>query len=226
MLVSVITPTYNRARFIPRLIDVYKRQDYNHDLMEWLVFDDGTDPVGDIFKDHCTDHLRYTYSDKQLPMGEKLNYLAKQATGDIIIVMDDDDYYPPDRVSSVVKAMTANPRVLLAGSSKVYMYSTDNKKIYCAGPYHDKHALNCTLAFRPAYLKDHAYDDKEVCAVERVFLNGFTEPMIQLDRQILHMIHSSNTYKNKMGISLMEVTDYKLENFIGDPVLRTAFRII
>ena len=226
MLVSVITPTYNRGRFIPRLIEVYKQQDYDHDLMEWLVFDDGTEPVKDLFIDLCKETLHYTYSETQIPMGEKLNYLAKQATGDIIIVMDDDDYYPPDRVSSVVKAMTANPHVLLAGSSKVYMYSTDNKKIYCAGPYHDKHALNCTLAFRHAYLKDHAYDDKEVCAVERVFLNGFTEPMIQLDRQILHMIHSSNTYKNKMGISLMEVTDYKLENFIGDPVLRTAFRII
>ena len=226
MLVSVITPTYNRGRFIPRLIEVYKQQDYDHDLMEWLVFDDGTEPVQDIFRDHCTDHLRYTYSDKQLPMGAKLNYLARKATGDIIIVMDDDDYYPPDRVSSLVKAMTANPYTLLAGSSKVFMYSTEDKKIYCAGPYHDKHALNCTLAFRPTYLKNHAYDDDEVCAVEHVFLNEFTEPMIQMDNQILHMIHSSNTYKNKMGISLMEKTDLTLEQFIKDPALRTAFQII
>lgn len=226
MLVSVITPTYNRGRFIPRLIEVYKQQDYDHDLMEWLVFDDGTEPVKDLFIDNCTDHLRYTYSDKQLPMGAKLNYLAKQATGDIIVVMDDDDYYPPDRISSLVKAMSAQPTMLLAGSSKVFMYSTDDGKIYCAGPYHKKHALNCTLAFRPSYLKNHAYDDDEVCAVESGFLNGFTEPMIQMEGQILHMIHSSNTYKNKMGISLMEKTDLSLEHFIKDPLLQTAFRII
>jgi len=225
MLVSVITPTYNRARFIPRLIEVYKQQDYDHDLMEWLVFDDSTEPVRNLFKQHCTDHLRYTYSDNQLPMGTKLNYLAKQATGDIIVVMDDDDYYPPNRISSLVKAMSAQPNILLAGSSKVYMYSTEEKKIYCAGPYHDKHALNCTLAFRPSYLKDHAYDDDEVCAVERVFLNDFTEPMIQMDNQILHMIHSSNTYKNKMGVSLMEKTDLSLEHFIKDPVLRDSFLV-
>jgi hypothetical protein len=105
------------------------------------------------------------------------------------------------------------------------MYSTEDKKIYCAGPYHDKHALNCTLAFRPTYLKNHAYDDDEVCAVERVFLNEFTEPMIQMEGQILHMIHSSNTYTNKMGISLMEKTDLSLEHFIKDPVLRDSFLI-
>ena len=226
MLVSIITPTYNRGRFIPRLIEVYKQQDYDHDMMEWLVFDDGTEPVKDLFMDLCTDHLRYKYSDKQLPMGAKLNYLAKQATGDIIVVMDDDDYYPPDRISSLVKAMVDKPHILLAGSSKVYMYSTEEKAIYCAGPYHKKHALNCTLAFRPSYLKDHAYDDAEVCAVESGFLNDFTEPMIQMDNQILHMIHSSNTYKNKMGISLMERTDLTLEHFIKDPALQTAFRII
>jgi glycosyltransferase involved in cell wall biosynthesis len=225
MLVSVITPTYNRGRFIPRLIEVYKQQDYDHDLMEWLVFDDGTEPVKDLFIDLCKETLHYTHSETRLPMGEKLNYLAKQATGDIIVVMDDDDYYPPNRISSLVKAMSAQPNILLAGSSKVFMYSTEDKKIYCAGPYHDKHALNCTLAFRPTYLKDHAYDDNEVCAVERVFLNEFTEPMIQMEGQILHMIHSSNTYKNKMGISLMETTDLTLEHFIKDPVLRNSFLV-
>jgi glycosyltransferase involved in cell wall biosynthesis len=225
MIVSVITPTYNRAKFIPRLIEVYKQQDYDHDLMEWLVFDDGTEPVKDLFIDLCKETLHYTQSETRLPMGTKLNYLAKQATGDIIVVMDDDDYYPPDRISSVVKAMSAQPQKFLAGSSKVFMYSTADKTIYCTGPYHKKHALNCTLAFRPSYLKTHAYDDDEVCAVENVFLNGFTEPMIQLDNQILHMIHSSNTYKKKMGISLMEKTNLKLEDFIKDPIMRASFLV-
>lgn len=226
MIVSVITPTYNRSRFIPRLIEVYKRQDYNHELMEWLVFDDGTEPVRDIFRKSCHEHLRYIHSDHRIPMGEKLNFLAKKATGDIIVVMDDDDYYPPDRISRVVAAMTAKPHILLAGSSKIFMYSTEDGKIYCAGPYHTKHSLNCALAFRPSYLKDHAYDDTEVCAVESVFLNDFTEPMIQLENQILHIIHSSNTFKNKMGISRLLETDLKLEQFIRDPELRQAFKTI
>jgi glycosyltransferase involved in cell wall biosynthesis len=222
MIVSVITSTHNRPQFIPRLIKAYNNQDYNHDLMEWVVFDDGTESVEHLFK-AAGEHIRYLHSPKKLTMGEKLNILNKNALGDVIIVMDDDDYYPPTRISSVVAAMSKDPSTLVAGSSKVYMYSTDTKKIYCAGPYHDKHALNCTLAYRPSYLKNHQYDDAETCAVEHVFLNEVTEPMIQLDNQILHMIHSSNTFKNKMGISLMKKTTLTLEDFIKDPELAAEF---
>lgn len=222
MIVSVITSTHNRPQFIPRLIKAYNKQDYDHDFMEWVVLDDGTESVEHFFKE-AGEHVRYLASSKKLTMGEKLNILNTHALGDIIIVMDDDDYYPPTRVSSIVAAMTKDPATLVAGSSKVYMYSTDTKVIYCAGPYHDKHALNCTLAYRPSYLKNHKYDDAETCAVEHVFLNEFTEPVIQLDNQILHMIHSSNTFKNKMGISLMKKTTLTLEDFIKDPELAAEF---
>lgn len=222
MIVSVITSTHNRPQFIPRLIKAYNNQDYDHDFMEWVILDDGTEPVDYLFKE-SGEHIRYIYSDTKMTMGEKLNILNKNALGDVIIVMDDDDYYPPTRISSVVAAMTKDPFTMVAGSSKVYMYSTDTKEIYCAGPYHDNHALNCTLAYRPSYLKTHKYDDAETCAVEHVFLNEFTEPVIQLDNQILHMIHSSNTFKNKMGISLMKKTTLTLEDFIKDPELAAEF---
>jgi len=222
MIVSVITSTHNRPQFIPRLIKAYNNQDYDHDFMEWIILDDGTEPVDYLFKG-SGEHIRYISSDTKMTMGEKLNILNSHALGDVIIVMDDDDYYPPTRVSSVVAAMKKDPWTLVAGSSKVYMYSTDTKEIYCAGPYHENHALNCTLAYRPSYLKTHKYDDAETCAVEHVFLNEFTEPIIQLDGQILHMIHSSNTFKNKMGISLMKKTTLKLTDFIKDPELAAEF---
>jgi glycosyltransferase involved in cell wall biosynthesis len=224
MLVSVITTTYNRPQFIPRLIEAYKRQTYTSGLMEWVILDDGTEKVGHIFREQAAGlNIRYFPLAEKLPMGSKLNILNEKATGDIIIVMDDDDYYPPTRVSSVVEAFQKNPKKQVAGSSKVYMYATDTETIYCAGPYHDMHALNCTLAYRFTYLKTHAYDNDEPCAVERVFLNDFTEPMIQLEGQILHIIHSSNTFKNKMGVSLMKKTNLSLQDFITDPDMKVYY---
>jgi len=47
--VSVITPTYNRRRFIPHLIKCYKEQSYKKDRMEWIILDDGQDKVKDLF---------------------------------------------------------------------------------------------------------------------------------------------------------------------------------
>ena len=50
--ISVCTPTYNRRKFIPFLIKCFKAQTYPPQLMEWIVVDDGTDPVGDLFQDN------------------------------------------------------------------------------------------------------------------------------------------------------------------------------
>ena len=221
MLVSVITSTYNRSRFIPGLLECYRQQDYNHDLMEWLILDDSvgdeqkkTQTLFSAFADKMA-NIFYIHSPQKQVMGHKLNHLCSLARGDIIIVMDDDDYYPASRVSTAVAAFKAEPEKQIAGCSKVYMYFEDEKAVYCAGPYSDTHALNCTIAFRSSYLKNHRYDAAEVCAVERVFTNNFSEPMIQLDskKTILHMVHTENTFKEKKKIGLLVKTTLGLADF-------------
>jgi len=221
MLVSVITSTYNRSRFIPALLECYRHQDYNHDFMEWLILDDSegaeqkkTQELFSAFSDKMS-NVFYIHSPQKQVMGHKLNQLCSLARGDIIIVMDDDDYYPPTRVSIAVAAFTAEPKKQIAGCSKVYMYFQQENEVHCAGPYSDTHALNCTIAFRSSYLKNHRYDATEVCAVERVFTNDFSEPMIQLDSRatILHMVHAENTFKEKKKIGLLVKTTLGLADF-------------
>jgi len=221
MLVSVITSTYNRSRFIPGLLECYRRQDYNPDLMEWLILDDSegaeqkkTQELFSAFSDKMS-NVFYIHSPQKQVMGHKLNQLCSLARGDVIVVMDDDDYYPPTRVSTAVAAFIAEPEKQIAGCSKVYMYFQQENEVYCAGPYSDTHALNCTIAFRSSYLLDHRYDAAEVCAVERVFTNDFSEPMIQLDSRatILHMVHAENTFKEKKKIGLLVKTTLSLADF-------------
>jgi len=221
MLVSVITSTYNRSRFIPGLLECYRRQDYNHDFMEWLILDDSegaeqkkTQELFSAFSDKMS-NIFYIHSPQKQVMGHKLNQLCSLARGDIIIVMDDDDYYPPTRVSVAVAAFIAEPEKQIAGCSKVYMYFQQENEVHCAGPYSDTHALNCTIAFRSSYLKNHRYDAAEVCAVEQVFTNDFSEPMIQLDSRatILHMVHAENTFKDKKKIGLLVKTTLGLADF-------------
>ena len=201
MFVSVITSTYNRARFIPRLIEMYAAQTYPQGLMEWIVFDDGQEDTEHLFLEADLTNVRYIKKATKLPMGAKLNMLKNAAVGDITVVMDDDDYYPPERVASVVRAFEANPGIELAGCSLVYTYFTDTNEICALGPYHDRHALNCTLAWLSSY--NGRYDDAEPCAVESAFLKGFTQPMIQLEprQTILHIVHGSNTFREKRKVS-------------------------
>ena len=47
-LVSIVTPTYNRRKFIPQCVAGIRAQTYPLDRIEWLVYDDGTDKIADL----------------------------------------------------------------------------------------------------------------------------------------------------------------------------------
>ena len=229
--VSVITPTYNRRRFIPSLIQCFLSQTYPKDRMEWIVLDDGSDRVEDIFseaKDKLT-NFRYLYEDEKKNIGAKRNRLNRESKGEIIVAMDDDDFYFPERVHAVVQAFKKNPKYELAGSSEIYMYYSDIKEIYKLGPYHPNHATNGTMAWRRSYASTHLYDEEVTHAEERSYLDNYKHPMLQLDpkKVMLVMSHTENTFdKKKMRDEpnpFVKKTSMKLKDFIRDGELRTFF---
>ena len=147
--------------------------------MEWIVIDDGDDSVEDLFKDvECVKYYRY---EEKLKLGKKRNIMHEKSKGDILVYMDDDDYYPPDRVSHSVKKLQSRPKALCAGSSIVYIYFNDLKKIYQFGPYGPNHATAGTFAFRKELLKQTSYQDEAEEAEEKHFLKNYTIPFVQLD---------------------------------------------
>ena len=159
--VSVVTPTYNRRKFIPALIQIYKAQTYPKDRMEWIIVDDGSDKVGDIFAEAAKTipNIKYIPIEEKMLIGIKRNRLNDETKGDIIVAMDDDDFYPPERVSHVVHKFAQNPRFELAGSSEMYLFFTKDKKICRVGPYGPNHATNGTFAYRRSYLATHRYNE-------------------------------------------------------------------
>jgi glycosyltransferase involved in cell wall biosynthesis len=76
--ISVITPTYNRRKFIPQLIKMYKAQKYPAHRMEWIILDDGSDPVGDVFENLSIPNLKYIYTAEKQTIGAKRNRLNKE----------------------------------------------------------------------------------------------------------------------------------------------------
>ena len=229
--VSIVTPTYNRRRFIPSLIKMIQQQTYPRDRMEWLIYDDGQEAIGDLIDAAKADLpvTRYFFSEDKLTLGEKRNKLNEEAQGEIIVAMDDDDYYFPERVSAAVTALQNAPAVDLAGSSKVFMYFTDTKEIYEIGPYFPKHATNGTMAWRKRYAMSRRYDETVAFAEEKSFLEGYKNMLVQLNpwRVMLVMSHSDNTFdKTQLRNSenpLFKKTNLKLKEFIKDDELREFF---
>ena len=229
--VSVITPTYNRRRFIPSLIKCFLSQTYPQDRMEWIILDDGSDKIEDIIMAHKSKlpTVRYIYESEKQTIGAKRNRLNKEAKGEIIVAMDDDDFYFPERVYAVVTAFKQKPTLQLAGSSEIYMYYSDNKQIYKLGPYHANHATNGTMAWKRSYSETHLYDETVTHAEEKSFLENYKHSMIQLQpmKVMLVMSHSENTFdKRKMRDEpnpFVKKTSMKIRDFIKDGQLREFF---
>ena len=72
--ISICTPTYNRRKFIPFLIKCFKAQTYPPQLMEWIVVDDGTDPVGDLFQD--VSGVKYYYQLVHINISSNLSTIS------------------------------------------------------------------------------------------------------------------------------------------------------
>jgi glycosyltransferase involved in cell wall biosynthesis len=230
--VSVLTPTYNRRQFIPAAIACFKAQTYPHDRMEWIVLDDGTDKVGDLFAASGLKNVRYVAlpDGDKLPIGAKRNMINKLAKGDICVCWDDDDYYVPDRVRIAVMRLQGQKMAPVAGSTEVYMYFPDSDEIWSAGPYNQNHATNGTMAYWRSYAKTHHYDDTALKAEERQFMDDWKTPVAQLrpEQVMLVINHGVNTYDKRRLIynktnKAVKKTSLKLKSFIKDKKLREFY---
>jgi len=190
--------------------------------MEWIIIDDGTDKIEDMVSAHP--NVKYFKSSKKMTLGKKRNLMHANACGDIIVYMDDDDYYPPERVSHAVEALMANPSMLCAGSSEIYIYFKHLNSLMQFGPYGPNHATAGTFAFRRELLEHTRYSDEACLAEERFFLKDYTIPMIQLDptKVILVFSHNHNTFdKRKLLVNpnptFVKQTTKTLDDFIRGP---------
>ncbi len=195
--VSVCTPTFNRRKFIPYIIECFLHQDYPKHKMEWVIVDDGMDKVEDLVCD--IPQVRYfKYGDK-MTLGKKRNVMHMHSKGDIIVYMDDDDYYPPERVSHSVEMLTQSSYALCAGSSELYIFFKDTQTLCTFGPYSANHATAGTFAFKRELLGITRYDECANYAEEKAFLKDYTVPFVQLNpnKTTVLLSHEQNTVDKK-----------------------------
>lgn len=104
MLITVVTPTYNRAYLLPRLYKSLCGQTFRD--FEWIVVDDGsTDDTESILKSFIADgilNLRYL----KKPNGGKhtaVNLGVKEAKGELLFIADSDDWLPSGALADVTE---------------------------------------------------------------------------------------------------------------------------
>jgi glycosyltransferase involved in cell wall biosynthesis len=125
MIVSIVTPSYNQARYLDATIHSVLSQ--NSVEIEYLIVDGGsTDGSVEIIKEY-KDRLAWWVSEKDNGQTDAINKGFAHAHGDILAWLNSDDTYEPDSVTQAVSYLHANPDVGLVYGDTNYIDNLGQK---------------------------------------------------------------------------------------------------
>ena len=141
-LVSIIMPTYNRARFLNGTIQKILSQTYTH--FELIILNDcSTDETKSVLEDlaKSDNRIKIIHNDVNLKIVRSLNFGLHEATGYYIARADDDDpWINPKKLENQVNFLDTHPEYMLVGTGAIvvdeqekelfrYTQPTDDTKI-------------------------------------------------------------------------------------------------
>ncbi len=100
---TILTPTYNRAAYLPRLYESLERQT-NRDFL-WLVVDDGSsDHTKDLIASYGNEKVEVRYiAQKNAGKHTALNRGISEIETELTFIVDSDDYLPENAVETILR---------------------------------------------------------------------------------------------------------------------------
>ena len=128
-LISIITPSFNQARYLEETIISVLSQNYPN--LEYIIIDGGsTDGSVEIIKKYES-HLKYWVSEKDKGQSHAINKGFNKANGDILAWINSDDYYLPDAFNTIATASIKFPNSLWFYAGTYWL--SNNNQSYVGG---------------------------------------------------------------------------------------------
>ena len=130
-MISVITPTYNRAEYLGNAIDSVLGQTYHE--FELIIVDDNKPDsearkaTETVISKYTDPRIRYIQNPKNMGGAATRNVGIFEAKGEYIAFLDDDDMYLPDRLEVQYKKMVENGWEVSVMDGATYNYVTGEK---------------------------------------------------------------------------------------------------
>ncbi len=107
-LVSIVTPSFNTAAYLPEMLDCIAAQTYSP--IEHIVMDGGsTDGTVEILKRYEGKYNLRWISEKDRGQTDAINKGMRMTGGEILAYLNADDLYYPDTIRKVVEHFGRNP---------------------------------------------------------------------------------------------------------------------
>ena len=200
--ISIITLTKNRREFMPLAKYCYLIQTYPQDKLEWVIVDDGDDPIEDTLIG--IPNVSYVRCDPGMTIAAKRNVGVEKAMYDMILMMDDDDVYPENSILHRVAMMMKEPAKECAFSTTIPCYSITQYSSFMNIPpltlHMSERVSEATLIFTRKFWEENKFDESVKVGEGDAFIRGREHMCRELSPQevIVSLIHPKNTSSRKL----------------------------
>jgi hypothetical protein len=200
--VSIITPTYNRRHFFNLAVNNFNNFRYPKDKLEWIIVDDGTDKLKDVFEKESTlkndPRIKYFELDEKKPIGFKRNYCIEKASNQYIICMDDDDFYPVNSVKIRILEMLKSKKDCVTCSA-IGCFDVNKYVSMVNVPPHrlpfSERISEASLGFKKSFWEVQKFNDESKHSEAKEFLDGRENQTVEISWEgvLVSLLHHRNT---------------------------------
>jgi hypothetical protein len=207
--VSIVTITRDRRVFMPLAKYSYMIQSYPEDKLEWVIVDDGDDPIEDTLLG--VPNVTYVKCDRKMTISEKRNLGVEKSIYDTIVMMDDDDVYPNNSILQRVAMLLKEPVKQCGFATTIPCYDITKFSSFMNVPPRDlpmsERVSEATLVFTKKFWNDRKFDDSVHIAEGNAFIRGREQMCREISPQevIVSLTHPLN-------ISSRKIPDFKEPN--------------
>lgn len=195
--VSIITITKDRRVFMPLAKYSYMIQSYPEDKLEWVIVDDGDDPIEDTLIG--VPNVNYIRCEKGMTISQKRNLAVEKAMYDTLVVMDDDDVYPNNSVLQRVAMLEKKPVKSCGFCTTIPCYDIVQFSSFMNVPPRQlpmsERVSEASLVFSRRFWEEGKFDDKVHIGEGDAFIRGREQMCREISPQevIVSLMHPLNS---------------------------------
>ncbi len=198
--VSIVTITKDRRKFMPLAKYSYMIQSYPEDKIEWVIVDDGDDPIEDTL--FGVPNVKYVWCEK-MSVADKRNLGVQSAMYDIVCMLDDDDVYPNNSILQRVAMLLKEPKKECVFCTTIPCYDIKKYSSFMNVPPitlpMSQRVSEATLGFTRKFWEERKFQSGVQIAEADAFIRDREEMCREISPQevIVSLVHPLNTSSRK-----------------------------
>jgi hypothetical protein len=199
--VSVLTITKDRRPFMPLAKYSYMIQSYPEEKLEWVIVDDGDDPIEDTLIG--VPNVTYVRCEPGMTISQKRNLAVEKAMYDVMVTMDDDDVYPNNSVLQRVAMLLKEPVKGCGFCTTIPCYDITQFSSFMNVPPRQlpiaERVSEATLVFNRSFWEEGKFDDMVHIGEGAAFIRGREQMCREISPQdvIVSLNHPRNSSSRK-----------------------------